>query len=337
MSTRSDLPCLILAAGMGKRLRPLTDYLPKPMIPIANRPVLEHILRGVAAAGFRNVYLNLHHRPDDIVRYLQTNPVGALRISWRVESALSGPAGALLAFEDEFIRHNAVLVISGDALHNFDLVRFVDQHLASSCQLSVVMKEITNPGRYGVAEVDARNHVVSFSEKPALPNHARGLVSCGVYCLDPALLSRFPRDRVYDFGADLIPFMASSGEDVLCHRTESYWCDIGDLPMMRNANLDAVTGTVKLELPGEEVSDKVWAEPGAQIASSAEIVGPVLIGSNAQIMSGAQIVGPAVLGPRSVVGEGAWLVRSVLLPESRVARGALLSDGLLSEQSSSIY
>src|SRR5713226_5679511 len=227
MSTMRDFPCVILAAGLGNRLQPLTKFVPKPLIPIVNRPVLEHILRDVAAAGFRDIYINLHHRSRELIEFLERASVAhTLKITWRIEENLSGPAGALLLFEDILRTCKTVLVLSGDALHTVDLNDFVERHLAAACQLSVVMKEVTNAGRYGVAVVNEHHHVVGFAEKPPLAGHESKLVSCGIYCLDPALLSRFPRNSIYDFGAHLIPDMVQRREHIFCYETGAYWCDI---------------------------------------------------------------------------------------------------------------
>lgn len=337
MNARADYACMILAAGLGNRLQPLTKFLPKPLVPVANRPILDHILRGVADIGIQDVYVNLHYRPNDIIRYLKGTSFANLHITWRIEKELTGPAGALLAFEDLLRVYKAVLVISGDALHDIDLASFIKQHNDSSCQLSVAMKEISNPGRYGVAEVNEQRHIVKFVEKPPLPVDARGLVSCGIYCLNPVLLTRFLRNCVYDFGAHLIPAMVQAQERVFCFKTSSYWCDIGDLQTLRQANLDAISGQVNLTLPGQEIRKGVWIAHEAEVAESADLHGPVLVGAGVRISKRAMIIGPAVIGPNSSIGERACLVRSVLLPGAHLPNSMLLADGMLGHPQSYLY
>jgi mannose-1-phosphate guanylyltransferase/phosphomannomutase len=295
-----------------------------------NRPILEHILCDVAAAGFTEVYINLYYRSRELIEFLEYTPVArALKITWRIEENLTGPAGALLLFEDILRTCKTVLVISGDALHAVDLNDFVERHLAAACQLSVVMKEVTNAGRYGVALVNEQHHVVSFAEKPPLAIHESKLVSCGIYCLDPALLSRFPRNAIYDFGAHLIPDMIQRREHVFCYKTEAFWCDIGDLQTLKDANLDAVSGKVILDLHEPQVRPGVWIAPDAEIAASAHLEGPLIVGSGARLADDVHVIGPAVIGPGSVLEAQAWLARSVLLPGSRLAEATMLADGLL--------
>lgn len=330
MSTKRDFPCVILAAGLGNRLQPLTKFLPKPLIPVANRPVLEHILHDVAAIGFTDVYVNLYYHSNELIQFFEHAPIARmLNIRWRVEERLTGPAGALLLFEDILCKFKTVLVISGDALHAVDLNSFIEQHLASACQLSVVMKEIANPGRYGVATVNEHNHVVSFVEKPPLTENESRLVSCGIYCLDPMLLNRFSRNEIYDFGAHLIPSMVQHQEKVFCFKTDAYWRDIGDLQTLKEANLDAASQKIVLELREPQIRSGIWIAPDAEVAESVQLEGPVIIGSRARIAGNAHIIGPTVIGPGSVIEENAWIAHSVLLPGSLLTSSTMLSDGIV--------
>ncbi len=180
-----------------------------------------------------------------------------------------------------------------------------------------------------MAVVNEHHHVVGFAEKPPLAGHESKLVSCGIYCLDPALLSRFPRNSIYDFGAHLIPDMVQRREHIFCYETGAYWCDIGDLQTLKDANLDVVSGKITLDLLEPQVRPSVWIAPDAEVAASAHLEGPLIVGSGARLAEGVRVIGPAVIGPGSELGTQAWLVRSVLLPGSRLADATMLADGLL--------
>jgi NDP-sugar pyrophosphorylase family protein len=234
----------------------------------------------------------------------------------------------VLAFEDVLRGEERVLVISGDALHDVDLADFVASSFRSGAPLSVVMQEVADPGRYGVATVED-GRVVSFVEKPPLPPGARGLVSCGIYCVECSLLERFPRGRPYDFGADLIPTLAAEGEHVHCYRFEGYWSDIGDFETLRTGNLDALAGHVAVELPADWSPSATFVDPSAVVAADADLRPPVLVGPEARVGPGATLVGPVVVGARADIGANAFVRESVLLEDAVVPPGAVVSSALL--------
>lgn len=327
------MKCVILAAGQGKRLYPLTEFAPKPMIPVVNRPILEHLLPPLKEAGIREILVNLYHRPDALVDYFGDGRNFGVDITWRREPRLSGPAGALLVFEDLLMEERDVLVLSGDGVHDTDLPAFRDFYRSTDAQLAMVTKEIRDPGRYGVAEVDATDRIVGFSEKPSLPREASGLVSCGIYMLDPALLRFFRREGLYDYGAHLVPDMIARGMVARCFRTSSYWSDVGTPRTLLETNLDAVAGESRVRLPGIETEKGVMAEKGAIVHTSAKVVGPAAVGQGARIGAGAEVVGPSVVGPGCVIGENAYVRESVLLPGAVVADEGVAINSLIGTRS----
>jgi len=324
------MKCVILAAGLGKRLDPLTREMPKPMMLVANIPILEHAFQAVKAAGIQDILVNLFYLPEQITSYFGDGSQFGVQITWRREQVLSGPAGALLVFEDLLRTEESVLVVSGDALHDIDLQAFITAHRNAGVQLSVVMKEIQDPGRYGVGKIGADGLLREFVEKPALGRNAYGLVSCGIYCINPQLFSLFRRAGLYDFGADLIPDMIAQGKPVLGFKTSAYWADIGTPEVLRDANLDAIAGKVHLTLPGTFLSeDGIRMEHEAVIGENVHISGPLLIGSQVRIASDTTIIGPAIIGARCSIGQSVYLSRSVLLPDTIIPDHTVIIGGLL--------
>lgn len=299
------------------------------MLPIANRPLLEHLVADLRTRGTGDIYVNLHHLPEVITEYFGDGAAWGVRITWRHEPVLSGPAGALLAFEDLLSAERQILVVSGDALHNVDLGAFAAEHVRSGARLSVVMKETTGISRYGVGIVDADGSLRTFVQKPPAPPERVGLVSCGLYCLDGDLLRRFPRRAVYDFGTHLIPELLAEGEPVHAFVTTAYWSDIGEPTTLRQANLDAVSGVVRVAPHGVEARPGVWIEDGARIEATARVEGPVVIGRSASIAAEAEVYGPAVIGNNVRIGQGAFIRSSLLLPGAVVGDGAVIIDGVL--------
>lgn len=319
---------VVLAAGRGERLRPITSGTPKPLVKIANRPVLDYCLESLSRSGFHDILVNLHYRPEDLQDYLRDR-TAPLRITARVENALSGPAGALLVFEDLLQEQDWTLVVAGDLVHDVDLAHFAADFVSSGAALSVVMKKVKRAGRFGVGVVDDANRLVSFVEKPDLPPDELAFVSCGIYCVRRELLDRIPPGEWYDFGAHLIPQLVEEGAHVRCYPFDGYWCDVGDLRSLREANLDVVRGRLGDALSGSSIAPSVWTGDDVTISPGAEIVPPVSIGARTIVEDGAVIVGPAVIGAGCVIGAGSRVEASVVMDGCRLPEGHVVVDGLL--------
>lgn len=298
-----SLACVVLGAGQGRRLRPFTTTVPKPLLTILDRPILDHLLDRVRALGDVPVFLNLHHAADVLVRHLAA--LNRSRLIWRKEPELTGPAGALRLFADELAQFETILVLSGDVIFVDPLDRLVSTHRASGADLTFAVTEVTEAHRFGVLELDAADRVLRAREKPDVQPHERHWISAGIYCLESKLLSDIPADRVFDFAADLAPALIASRRPVQAHRLCGYWNDLGRPSALRQANLDAVAGLIGHMVDGD-----------------------VYIGEKVEIEPDAEIVGPCVLGRDSVIGAGSWVQNSVLLPGTSISAGTVLIDGI---------
>ena len=312
------MKAVVLAAGMGNRLRPLTNKRPKPMIPVINRPVMEHIIHNLRHHGIHTIFCNLHYRAQDIKAYFGDGRDWGASIVWREQTQLTGPAGGFALFDDLIDSHETVIVVSGDAIHDVNISALVEFHHQHQALLSVVMKRVPNPGRFGVGEIDEQQRIVSFKEKPSLDTASSGLVSCGIYCVSGRLLAAIPRDQVYDFGADLIPLMASREEAVFCFETQSYWCDVGQPLDLWQANQDALRRCVNLEFPGEQVQPGIFVEHDVVIEEGVKLTPPIMIGTGAHIGCGASIEGPSVVGHHAIIGKEAYIRQALVMDNSEV-------------------
>jgi NDP-sugar pyrophosphorylase family protein len=303
---------VILAAGEGRRLWPLTARMPKPLMPVLNRPVFELLVDRLQPLGVTTVFANVHHHADVLTARIVNPTPSGIAICWRREECLTGPAGALLAFDDVLRGDQPILVQSGDVVHDVDLAAFVEAHRRSGADLSVVFRETTDAGRYGVGTIDDDGTVVAFAEKPPVPRDQSLPVSCGIYCVQPRLLAEFPRGCVFDFGADLIPHMVAGGRRVHAWVTGAYWNDIGSPAALLAANLDAATGVVDVRPP-----------------VGASMDGSVVVGVGVELGASATIAGPAVIGDGCRIGAGAYVSRSLLLDGAVVAPGTVVLDAVL--------
>ena len=311
------MKAMVMAAGLGTRLRPLTDFLPKPMMPIANRPVLHHLLNLLHRHDVNEVGVNLHVAPDTIKDYFGDGSSLDMEIRWSYEEELLGTAGGTKKLED-YWGGETILITSGDGLHDIDVTALLGHHKRTGALATLAVKPVSDPSLYGVLILDRDTRVRGFQEKPGRDEARSDLANCGVYVIEPELLERIPADTFMDFGQDLWPMLVAAGEPIYAYTTMAYWNDVGDLDALRNGILDAVLGNVRIEIPGEEISPGVWAEDGCRLNANAQVDGPVVLGRNVVIEEGAQVRGPAVIGADCHVGRAAAIRRAALLPGSIV-------------------
>jgi mannose-1-phosphate guanylyltransferase len=326
------MKAMVMAAGHASRLRPLTDFLPKPMVPIANRPVLQHLLDLLHRHDVDEVGINLHVQPDVIETYFGDGSALGMSIRWSREDELAGTAGGTKRLADLWGRET-ILVLSGDGLHDIDVTALLGHHRRTGATATLAVKAVDDPSSYGIVVLDRDTRIRAFQERPTRDEARSDLANCGVYVLEPELLDRIPSEGVVDFGRDIWPSLVAAGESVFGYTTSAYWNDVGDLDTLRDGILDAVLGRVRIQLPGEEIAPGIWAEDGCRINAAAQLDGPLILGRNVVIAEGAQLRGPAVIGAECRVGEQAAIRRAVLLPGSVVPDRGLAVAGIFGDAS----
>ena len=323
---------MIMAAGLAPRLRPLSDFLPKPMMPIANRPLLHHLLNLLHRHDIREVGINLHQAPEVIQRYFGDGSALDMSIRWSHEPELLGTAGGTKKLDD-FWGAETVLVTSGDGLHDIDVTALLGHHRRAGAIATLAVKTVPNPSPYGVVVLDRETRIRAFQERPTRDEARSNLANCGVYVLEREVLDRIPAETFVDFGRDVWPSLVAAGEPIYGYTTPSYWNDVGDLDALRDAILDAVLGHVRVEIPGEEIAPGIWAGEGSRIDPEAQVDAPVVVGRNVVVEAGAQIRGPAVIGADSTVGREAAIRRAALLPGSVIPDEGLAVAGIFGDAS----
>jgi NDP-sugar pyrophosphorylase family protein len=319
---------MIMAAGLGTRLLPLTRLISKPMVPVLNRPVMEHILTLLARHGVTQLAANLHYQPDEIPEHFGDGSSFGVSLRYQFELELSGTAGGTALFR-EFLSDGTFLVMSGDALTDADLISLIAHHRASGGLATIAVKRIADPSRYGVVITDADGRVTGFQEKPR-PEEARSnLCSCGIYVLEPEVFRYIPSGRFVDFAQHVFPAFLADGVPFHVWDLDSYWSDIGNLDAYRGGNFDALAGRVDVTTGCAEVRPGVWVADGAQIAADVVLKPPLLLGAGCTIQKGATVVGPSTLGSQCVVGADAVVERSVLWRGCSIGSGASVNEAIL--------
>jgi mannose-1-phosphate guanylyltransferase/mannose-1-phosphate guanylyltransferase/phosphomannomutase len=311
------MKAMVLAAGLGTRLRPLTYEIPKPMVPVLDRPVMAHILDLLDSHGFSEVIANLHYFPDTIREYFGE------RITYRYEPELLGTAGGVRGCA-EFFDSQTFLVISGDALTDIDLGALLQTHRASKGVATLAVKQVADTREYGVALHDRDGRITGFQEKPAPQEALSDLGNCGIYVFEPEIFDYFPPDPFVDWAKDVFPALLEHDTPFYIHRVEEYWNDVGSLAELRQGTFDALSGRLGLQMEGVQRASGLTAPAAAPLPEDLEFDGPVWVGEDVTIGHGVRLTGPAVIGSGAQIGDGARVRESIIFPGSRLAAGSIL-------------
>ncbi|HXR14044.1 MAG TPA: sugar phosphate nucleotidyltransferase [Solirubrobacteraceae bacterium] len=308
---------MVLAAGLGTRLRPITYEVAKPMVPVLDRPVMAHIVDLLARSGVDQIVANLHHFPEAVRGYFGDS------ISYRYEPQLLGTAGGVRNCAD-LLGDETFLVISGDALTDIDLGALVASHRERGAVATLAAKQVSDTREYGVVLHDEDGRITGFQEKPEPADARSDLGNCGIYCLEPAVFDYFPDTPFVDWAHDVFPALLERSAPFYVHRIEEYWNDIGSLAELRQGTFDALAGELRIELPGEQLAPGVIVGAGSDVSALELLEGPVWIGRDVAIGEGVRLCGPLAIGDGARIGAGAALREAIVFPGTEVAARAIL-------------
>jgi mannose-1-phosphate guanylyltransferase len=301
------MKAMVLAAGLGTRLKPLTFELPKPMVPVLDRPVMAHIVGLLQEQGFDELIANLHYYPETIRSYFGDH------LKYRCEDELLGTAGGVRNVAD-FFGDEEVVVVSGDALTDLDLNALVKRHREAGGIATLTVKEVPDPSEYGVVIHDDDRRVQGFQEKPDSGEALSDLASCGIYCFSPEIFDYFPDEDPVDWAQDVFPRLLEDDVPMYVHIIDSYWNDIGSLDELRQGTWDTLAGKLRLDM-----------SEGGEAPDGVEVIdGPIWLGRDVQLGRDIRLMGPIVIGDRSRIGTGASLRESIVFPGTTVAEGEIL-------------
>jgi mannose-1-phosphate guanylyltransferase len=316
---------MVMAAGLGTRLRPLTYEVPKPMVPVVNRPVMEHILELLPRHGFREVISNLHWFPETIrERFADGSSLG-VDLTYSYEEKLLGTAGGVRNVA-QFFGSDPFLVMAGDALTDIDLSALRAAHESHEGIATLAVRRVANVSEFGVVIAGADGRVQGFQEKPDPAEALSDLANCMIYVLEPEIFDYFPDKQAVDFALDVFPALLENDVPFHVHTIDGYWNDVGSLPEYLQGNLDALEEIVRVEAGGTFL-DPIGEEAAVETGEPG-ISGPVLVGDGLELDSEARLDGPLVIGDRCAIGAGARVKHSVLLPGSQVPDGAIVAGAI---------
>ncbi len=318
------MKAVVMAGGKGTRLRPLTCDLPKPLVPLCGRPVLEYLFDLLIRSGVDEAVLALGYLSERITERYPDGKYRSLSLTFSAEPSPLGTAGsvrkAAAGFTEPFF------VVSGDAVCDFELDRIMAYHKACGAEATVVAYTVDDPREYGLVDKDAEGRIRRFLEKPSWGQATTDLANTGIYVLEPSCLADVPENEPFDFAHDLFPRMLQRNAALYCYHAEGYWCDVGDVAAYLRTQRDLLQGRVRFPL--RKAEDGIFVRDTLP-AGNYTLVPPVFVDSRAEIGAGA-VVGPyTVLGAQTTVGQGARLRGSVLLERAGVQAGATMQDAVL--------
>ncbi|MBA2625247.1 MAG: NTP transferase domain-containing protein [Acidimicrobiia bacterium] len=311
-----------MAGGEGTRLRPLTSNQPKPMMPIANRPMLEHIVRLLARHGFDDIVVTVAFLANHIRSYFGDGSELGVRMSYVTEETPLGTAGsvrnAMGSLDERF------LVISGDVLTDVDVSEIVTAHVERGALATIGLSAVENPLEFGIVITNEDGSIERFLEKPTWGQVFSDHVNNGIFVLEPEIFDAIPAGRPVDFSGEVFPSLLESGARIDGHVCEGYWEDVGTLEAYVRAHRDVLDGRVEVEVPGFRLDEGLWLGEGAEVDPAAVVEGPAVVGDNTRVEAGARLGPYTVLGSNVMVSADVDLERTVVHDTTHLGTGARL-------------
>lgn len=332
---------MILAAGAGTRLRPLTLARPKPMVPVVNKPNIGHVLDKLKRAGIKTAAANLHMAPEQIRRYAGSGKKWGLEIVYSLERELLGTAGSLGPLK-KYFQDEPFFVLSGDVLSDISLLELAAYHIKNKAIATVVVVKTDAKFDYGLVQMNEDRMVQAFLEKPNWGDIFSPYINTGIYLFEPEVLRLIPDHGFFDYARDLWPRLIAQGAGAYAYIHDGYWKDIGNLKEYRSAHKDILNGNTDIQLEGHEMENQVWVGDKVNIEKGAHLQGPAVIGHGVTIKKNAKINPYSVIGNGCVIGESAAIADSILWEKVNIAArvqvaGCVLADETILKESVAFY
>lgn len=315
------MKAVILAGGEGTRLRPLTQDLPKPLVPLVNRPFVRHQIDWLKRHGVTDVILSVHHQAERF-HHLLGDEAHLLQ-----EDRPLGTAGAArLAYEQ--LKDETFVVLNGDILTDLDLTAMRAFHREKGAHATLALARVADPTAYGLVMTAPDDRVTAFIEKPSAAEAIGNTINAGIYLMEPSVLANIPPDTPTSFERHVFPLLAAR-DPLFGYASSLYWRDIGTLQQYLLAHRDALNGRISLSLPGQEKPDRIFVGEQTYIDPTAKLIGPLLIGDNVTIGPYAWVEGPCTLMDGVSVGASSQICHSVVWPQTQIGGNCQVTDAII--------
>jgi mannose-1-phosphate guanylyltransferase / phosphomannomutase len=321
------MKAVVMAGGFGTRIQPLTNSIPKPMLPIMNRPMMEHTIMSLKALGITDFIVLLYFKPDVIKDYFKDGSQWGINITYVLPDDDYGTAGAVKKAQEQIGKENFI-IISGDLVTDFDFQKIFDYHASKKSKLTITLTSVDNPLEFGVVIANKEGKIEKFLEKPSWGEVFSDTINTGIYIIEPEILDYIPNNENFDFAKDLFPLLMRKGIDLMAGYAQGYWRDVGNPESYRDVYEDLLSGKIKLNLGGEAVKyvDGVLiCEEDNTLDESVEVIGIVVIGKNVTVKKGTKL-NNVVIGDNVTIGGASKICNTVIWNDVVIGRNAKL-DG----------
>lgn len=321
------MKAVIMAGGFGTRLRPLTCNIPKPMVPVANKPMMEHIIWLLKSHGINQITATLFYQPEQITDYFGDGSNFNVNISYRKTEADLGTAGSVKNAHD--LLDSRFIIISGDVLTDFDLSSALSFHIKKKSKATILLTRSANPLQFGVVLTNEENRIYRFLEKPSWGEVFSDTINTGIYILEPEILDLIPSGEEFDFSKNLFPLLLEREVPLYGYVADGYWRDIGNLNEYQDAHFDVLRGLVKIPIDGHKNLNVTVGQNSRVETDARHLTGTVIIGKNCRIHRDA-VISNSVIGDNCEILPGAVIRNSVIWSGSQIGTRAELSSDVIS-------
>ncbi len=323
------MKALFLAGGKGIRLQPLTYKIPKPMIPIMNKPLLERTMVQLKKSGISEIVISSCYRPKYIEEYFGNGEQFGLKIQYIVEDIPLGTGGAIKKAEAQF--KDTFIVFNSDILSDIDIHKMLDYHKSSHASATIAVTEVSDPSAYGVVDYDADGYAISFIEKPLRGQTSSNFINAGIYIFEPEILKEIPRDSIVSIEREIFPSLIAKGHKISVYKHSGYWMDIGTLEKYMQVHKDITDQKCKL-VDYDFSGSNVRLGKNVKIYPDVKIVGPAYIGDNVEICAKANI-SHSVIGNNVFIGGGSRVIGSILWNDINISSEVRLINTIVTSNS----
>ncbi|WP_421617833.1 sugar phosphate nucleotidyltransferase [Brevibacillus sp. TJ4] len=315
---------LLLAGGLGTRLRPLTEHLPKPMALVANRPWLEHLIVHLKQQGIADFVIAVKHYPEIIQNHFGTGEKWGVRIRYTFEKALLGTAGAIKNAEP--FLDDRFLVVNADIVHEAEMIPLLEFHNQHGGAVTIGLTTVDDPSHYGVVELDSQGEILRFVEKPRPGEAPSNLINAGIYVMDKRVLRHIPKQREVSIERETFPLLIERSEGVFGKTISGYWMDMGTKERYRQIHWDLLNRAYRLPHLGHQNENGIWVGQNCDIDSGVLFIPPVLIGDNVKIGE-RSVIGPfSVIGNDCVIGKQVRCTETIMWDRCYAHSGVVLNN-----------
>ncbi len=313
---------MIMAAGVGSRLEPLSRVVPKPLVPVANVPAMEVLAKHLLSSGITDIIANTYYKAEQIKSYFESHDLG-INFKFLKEKELSGTAGGVKKCQFFFDRDDDFIVMSGDGLTDIDVHKTYETHKKSKAIATIVLKEVEDSEihKYGIVVPNKNGYVESFQEKPLLEEAKSNLANTGIYIFNYEIFNYIPQNTFFDFAKNVFPLLMQNGININTCKMHGYWSDIGSIEQYKKSNMELIEGKVTSFVP-EIISTKngkYTCSGNLNIGTNSEIAGSNIIGKNCKIGSNCKLIN-SILWDNIVVKDNVTVENSIILPDCEVMK-----------------